>query len=132
MQRSQLEYCKELLARATKAAAPPAKQTAVVEQLIRTGLATAKRSNSVYAALAEYLGGLPKGFPAVQLTFAQIEKITDHKLPNSARQHLAWWANDSVGHTHSKLWLDKDWRSGRVSLEEEIVDFHREGRRLIT
>ena len=42
----------------------------------------------------------------VFMTFAEIEKTLAFKLPKSARQYQAWWANASpnTGHPYSKAW----------------------------
>jgi CBS domain-containing protein len=57
------------------------------------------------------------------LSFEQIEKIIDDKLPPSARQQRTWWANDSVGHTQSQQWLEVGWRVSSVNMGEERVIF---------
>ncbi len=57
------------------------------------------------------------------LSFEQIEKIIDDKLPPSARQHRTWWANDSVSHTQSQQWIEVGWRVSSVNMREERVVF---------
>jgi CBS domain-containing protein len=82
------------------------------------------RLKSRYAALAIWLS--QKSEEKITLTFEQIEGIIDSPLPDSARVFRAWWANDTVGHTHSILWLDAGWRVESVNLSEEWVRFIRQ------
>jgi CBS domain-containing protein len=78
-----------------------------------------------YAALADWLQSQPGKVEQVQLSFNQIEEIIKADLPASARNHRAWWANDSVGHTHSQLWLDAGWRTTYINLSEGKITFSR-------
>lgn len=81
-------------------------------------------NESRYAPLAIWLQGqVREGHEKISLTFEQIEKIIDDKLPPSARKHRNWWANDSVGHTQSQQWLDVGWRVSSVNIAEEKVIF---------
>ena len=80
---------------------------------------------SRYSPLAIWLQSQTGGTSKVQLSFAEIEEIIEGELPNSARKHRAWWANDSAGHSHSQLWLEAGWRASFVSLAEEKVTFTR-------
>ena len=78
-----------------------------------------------YAALADWLQSQPGDITKVQLSFSDIEEIIDAKLPASARDHRAWWANDSVGHRHSQQWLEAGWRSSYLNMTEGKVTFVR-------
>ena len=78
-----------------------------------------------YAALADWLQSQPGRVDTVQLTFNQIEEIIKTDLPASARNHRAWWANDSVGHSHSQLWLEAGWRTAYINLTEGKITFSR-------
>ena len=78
-----------------------------------------------YAALADWLQSQPGRIDTVQLDFTQIEEIIKTDLPASARKHRAWWANDSVGHSHSQLWLEAGWRSTYINLSDGKVTFSR-------
>jgi CBS domain-containing protein len=79
----------------------------------------------IYAPLADWLQSQPGRVDQVPLTFTQIEEIIKTELPASARNHRAWWANDSVGHSHSQLWLAAGWRTTYVNLSECRVTFTR-------
>jgi hypothetical protein len=85
--------------------------------------------DSRYAPLAIWLQSKPSSQDRVQLTFQDVEEIMAGKLPPSARRHRAWWANDSVTHTHSRLWLEVGWRVARVNMTDEMVTFARIKRR---
>ena len=78
-----------------------------------------------YAALADLLQSLPGRIDTIPLTFDQIEEVIKTDLPPSARNHRAWWANDSVGHSHSQLWLDAGWRTTYINLSEGKITFSR-------
>ena len=47
-----------------------------------------------YTRLEYYLRDLPVDQNEVILTFEQIERIINDKLPKSAYQYQAWWANE--------------------------------------
>ncbi len=81
------------------------------------------KSGGRYAALADWLQSQPGKLDQIQLTFEQLEEIIGSELPASARNHRAWWANDSVGHSHSQLWLDAGWRTTYINLTECKVTF---------
>ena len=81
-------------------------------------------NESRYAPLAIWLQSqVREGHEKISLTFEQIEKIIDDKLPPSARQHRNWWANDTVVHTQSQQWLDVGWRVSSVNIAGERVVF---------
>ena len=52
-----------------------------------------------YAPLERYLHGISLRQSDITMTFAQIEQILKNKLPPSAYQHRAWWANERHGQT---------------------------------
>lgn len=78
-----------------------------------------------FAALADWLQSRQGKIDQVQLTFNDIEKIIQSDLPASARNYRAWWANDSISHSHSQLWLDAGWRTTYVNLSQGKVTFSR-------
>jgi CBS domain-containing protein len=83
------------------------------------------RGGGRYAALADWLQSQPGRVDQIPLAFNEVEKIIGSDLPDSARAFRAWWANDSVGHGHSQLWLDAGWRTTYINLSEERVTFSR-------
>jgi hypothetical protein len=78
-----------------------------------------------YDALREHLANAEA--EAVFLTFAEIEAIIGDRLPDSARSHLAWWANASAetGHPYSEAWTSTGRKASAVNLTAEIVVFER-------
>ena len=64
---------------------------------------------SKYDRLGEHLSGLDRGTTHV-LSFERIEAILGFRLPRSARDYQAWWANQvGAGHVQSNAWLDKQY-----------------------
>ncbi|WP_416672373.1 DUF4268 domain-containing protein [Egbenema bharatensis] len=147
-QRKQLKFCASLLDRHRPAPeevkSPNEPITAVIEDnqifsdKFDVPLEPAERSGgefdpideelglneSRYAPLAIWLQGqIGEGNEKISLTFEQIEKIIDDKLPASARQHRNWWANDTVSHAQSQQWLDVGWRVSNVNMAQERVVF---------
>jgi hypothetical protein len=61
-------------------------------------------------------------------TFQEIEGILGFKLPNSARIHRPWWANQAQagGHSHALAWEMAGWRTAEVNLGAETLMFRRE------
>ena len=78
---------------------------------------------SKYVPLNEHLYSMAA--ESVLLTFSQIEEILGAPLPQSARKHAAWWANNPTGHSHCRAWFDAGWRSQKVDLVSETVEFVR-------
>lgn len=78
---------------------------------------------SKYGALTRYLASLPQ--EKVRLSFDEIEKVLDAKLPRSARSHRAWWSNNSSNSVMTKAWLDAGWRSEQVDMANESLVFRR-------
>jgi hypothetical protein len=82
-------------------------------------------SDSRYAPLADWLQSQLGEIDRVKFSFEEVEDIIGGKLPTSAYNHRAWWANDSVGHPHSKLWLEAGWRRSSLNMSENKVTFVR-------
>jgi hypothetical protein len=83
------------------------------------------KSGGRYTALADWLQSQAGSIDQVPLTFEEVEKIIGSNLPDSARVFRGWWANDSVGHSHSQLWLEAGWRTTYINLTEGKVTFSR-------
>jgi len=50
-----------------------------------------------YAPLENYLRDLPKAQKEVNLSFEQIERILNSKLPSSAYEDSRWWEHETEG-----------------------------------
>jgi CBS domain-containing protein len=87
------------------------------EELVRS-------SESRYGRLALFLQEQPAGWDTLQLTFNDIEAIIDGELPASAREHRAWWANDST-HAQALQWLRVGWRTATINMTDGKVIFTR-------
>jgi CBS domain-containing protein len=79
-----------------------------------------------YAPLVRYLMDQPSKLEKLTLSFDEIDKLLgEHQLPESARKYRAWWANDSVSHSHSQQWLEAGWRVANINMADERVVFAR-------
>jgi hypothetical protein len=76
-----------------------------------------------YARLREFLAN--HSFSEVPLTFAGVEKILQSRLPRSAAEHRAWWANETHGHVHAKAWLDAGYETVQVDMAAKKLVFRR-------
>lgn len=80
-----------------------------------------------YDELANHLSRLKnQGIDRVTLSFQETEDILGFDLPQSARDHSAWWGNNKKGHTHA-VWLDIGFKAYNVDLSNERVTFVKEG-----
>ncbi len=75
-----------------------------------------------YAKLNEFF--LRKHEKRVKLSFEQIEKLLERKLPDSAIQYRAFWANDPK-HSQAKAWLEAGWCVEAVNMEGKEIIFGR-------
>lgn len=79
---------------------------------------------SKYTPLAAYLRVQPQD--SVKLTFDQIDALVN-RLPPSARNHDAWWANSRTkdSHTWAHLWIAAGWECESVDRANETAVFQR-------
>lgn len=79
-----------------------------------------------YTPLEQFLAALPASQQEVTLSFAQIERILNDKLPPSAHKYLAWWANQAKGsHVEAQAWLNAGWLVESFNLREQWVRLRR-------
>jgi hypothetical protein len=79
-----------------------------------------------YTPLEVYLQGLPASQREITLSFEQIERILKAKLPPSAYQYQAWWANQKTGsHVEAYAWMDAGWKVETVNFSNKWVRFVR-------
>ena len=82
---------------------------------------------SKYTPFELYLRSLSLGQKEITLSFEQVERILNDKLPRSAYQHRAWWANEKSGsHVHAHAWLDAGWKVDTVNFSAKWVHLVRE------
>ncbi|MCL2751974.1 MAG: hypothetical protein FWE62_04365 [Firmicutes bacterium] len=104
----------EKVAALEKAAANPQSETVVVESF---GEVKGK-----YRYLSDYLLSSDKDI--ITLTFSKIEEIIGEKLPPSAREHRAMWANTQT-HSLSRAWFNIGFRTTEVDIDNERAKFER-------
>lgn len=79
---------------------------------------------SKYNSLKEHLGTLHSN--EWRASFKDIEDILGFKLPASAYEYQAWWANQSgSGHTQSAAWQEAGWKTEDLDLAKRTVKFVR-------
>ncbi len=85
---------------------------------------TAKRGK--YAPLHHHLAQLPR--QEWRTTFGEIEKVLCFRLPDSARVHRPWWANQGErgGHSHALAWEMAGWKTSQVNMADERLVFVRD------
>lgn len=79
---------------------------------------------SKYSPLTEHLSRQSREF--VPMTFGEIEKIINQRLPKSARSYRAWWSNNPSNSVMTAAWLKAGYKSQDVDLASEKLVFHRE------
>ena len=88
-------------------------------------------SEGRYSPLAQHLALLKQ--PVLEASFQEIESIIGSKLPASAYQHRAWWANQTgPGLSQISGWMRVGWRTAKVDLAGKSVRFEREGKTRVT
>ena len=77
-----------------------------------------------YDPLWAFLGSQTQS--QLKLSFSEIERILNARLPASARGYPAWWANERVTtHQHARAWLDAGYETRRLDLNAATVEFVR-------
>jgi hypothetical protein len=81
-----------------------------------------------YTPLENYLRDLPHSQRELTLGFEQIERILNAKLPRSAHEYWAWWANEKEGnHVNARAWANAGWKVERVDFNKKRVRLVRVG-----
>jgi hypothetical protein len=78
---------------------------------------------SRYANLGQFLKA-QKG-ERVPMTFADIERITNAKLPPSAHKHRPWWSNNPTNSVMTRVWLEAGFKSEQVDMAGQRLVFRR-------
>lgn len=82
-------------------------------------------SSSRYAPLHEHLKNVPKDTKTYELSFDEIATIMGDKLPQSAYDHRAWWAN-TESHSQALAWISAGWKVDKVDLENQLIHLVRQ------
>ncbi len=81
-----------------------------------------------YTPLENYLRDLPDSQREVTLSFEQIEKILNGKLPASAYEDRRWWENEKEGnHVNTRAWANAGWKIENVDFNKKRVSLVRIG-----
>ncbi len=75
-----------------------------------------------YANLGQFLREQKRS--AVPMTFAEVEKVTGHPLPHSAR-YPAWWSNNPSNNVMTKIWLEAGFKTEQVDISSKKVVFRK-------
>jgi hypothetical protein len=78
---------------------------------------------SKYEPLTHFLSSSKR--TVVELTFREIERIIDARLPASAVKHRAFWSNNGAGHAHAQAWLEAGYESENVDIDKGRIVFRR-------
>ncbi len=78
-----------------------------------------------YDKLTEYLNEHER--TNIRVSFDDVEIIIGAKLPASAYKYIEWWANGVVEGRHSYGWLNGDWETEDLNLNEKRVSFVKRG-----
>ena len=89
---------------------------------VRFRRSSQKKGTQRYMKLHDYL--LRRNASQIRLTFAEIEGIIGRVLPDSAREHRAYWANDPK-HSQAKAWLNAGMYAKELDLDGKAVTFVR-------
>lgn len=77
-----------------------------------------------YSPLGIYLARRQRSNIYATLTFAEIERIIEDRLPPSALQHRHWWSN-AGSHVQAQAWLNVGWMVHDVNMSDRTVVFKR-------
>jgi len=81
-----------------------------------------------YTPLENYLRELPESRKVVTLSFEQIERILNDKLPSSAYEDLRWWVSEKEGnHVHGRAWAIAGWKVEKLDVNKQWVKLIRIG-----
>lgn len=79
---------------------------------------------SRYEPISEFLKS--QAAKEIIIDFNKIEQIISRKLPQSAFQYNAWWANNPSHHSHARAWTNIGWKTQDVDIENKKVKFVKE------
>ncbi len=76
---------------------------------------------SKYTALSHALQGRKEA--SWRVSFSEIERCLDFRLPASARKYPAWWSNDPQSHSQTRAWVSIGWKTAQIDIPGEKVTF---------
>jgi len=79
-----------------------------------------------YTPLENYLRVLPAKQREVVLSFEEIERIINAKLPSSAYGYQQWWDHETEGnHRNKRAWTNAGWKVEGVDFTTKQAKFIR-------
>jgi len=78
---------------------------------------------SIYAKLADILEA--QAGDSWKVSFSELERLLDQKLPSSAFKYAGWWSNNPSNNAMTKIWLMAGWRTEKVDVPGQTVVFRR-------
>jgi hypothetical protein len=100
----------------------PQHLTEIQDAVTNTPPSASTNVSTVYEPLGKYLQQQDRTQRQVELTFSEIKKLLAGKVPLSAYQHEAWWANNR-DNLQAQQWLDAGWAVKRASYYDEVITF---------
>jgi hypothetical protein len=82
-----------------------------------------------YDPLARFLEGLDGD--SWDAKFSDVESVLGFRLPHSAHEYPAWWANQEGGHSQTRGWREAGWETRKVDLAAKRLQFVRRRREAI-
>ena len=78
---------------------------------------------SKYEPLAEFLRR--QSADLIPMKFEDIERVVGSKLPESSRQHRAWWSNNPNNNVMTRVWVNAGFNTEQVDIEGRRLVFRR-------
>lgn len=73
-----------------------------------------------YTPLEKYLRDLPDSEQETTISFEQIERILNDKLPSSAYEDQRWWMREKEGnHIKTRAWASAGWKVQSVDVKKK-------------
>ena len=73
-----------------------------------------------YTPLEKYLRDLPDSQREATISFEQIERILNDKLPSSAYEDQRWWMHEKEGnHIETRAWANAGWKVESVDVNKK-------------
>lgn len=78
---------------------------------------------SKYDVLGNFLKQQPTQL--LLMNFSEVEKVLGFKLPASAHEYSAWWANEHTSHVQARAWMNAGFETEQVDLASKKLVFKR-------
>ncbi|MBX3140579.1 MAG: hypothetical protein KF875_07495 [Trueperaceae bacterium] len=81
-------------------------------------------NSSRYYPLHRHLANVSKDTKSYEMSFDEITTVMGDRLPKSAEDHRAWWAN-TESHSQALAWISAGWKVDGVDLVGRLIHFTR-------